>query len=141
MFAALPPVQTATVACAAHVVQVDFSPQRRVIVTSGGTRLAFASFTARSLTSTCRRVPEPRAYTGGGLGPEIRRPLLVRCTSAAPLRIHVNPIVDDNAKRIGSSLQIGTGDPLRVIVSAILKNKGDPYASRIYRAKRYCATR
>jgi hypothetical protein len=135
---ATPPVQTATVACAAHVVRVDFSPRQRVVVTSGGARLAFASFTRRSLSSSCRRVGEPRDYTSAGLGAEIRRPLAVACTLPSAARIHVNPITGEHDNAIGSSLQVGVGNPLRVIVSAILKNRGDPRASRIYVAKRYC---
>ena len=40
---------------------------------------------------------------------------------------------------VGSNLGVGIGAPrLRVIVSAVLKNRGDPYASRVYRARSYC---
>ena len=39
--------------------------------------------------------------------------------------------------KIGSSLSVSSG-PLRVIAAAVLKNKGDPYASTVYRARAYC---
>jgi hypothetical protein len=42
-------------------------------------------------------------------------------------------------KIVGSNLSVGTGGPrLRVIVSAVLENRGDPTASRIYRARSAC---
>jgi hypothetical protein len=40
---------------------------------------------------------------------------------------------------VGSSLIVGIGAPrLRVVASAVLKNKGDPYAPQLYRARAYC---
>jgi hypothetical protein len=103
---------------------------------AAGARLGLASFTERWVSGACRRVSEPRAFVGK-LGPEVRRPLRLHCAASKPIRIRVNPISDDGAV-VGTSFQVGFGDPLQVIASAILKNRGDPYASRIYRDRRYC---
>jgi hypothetical protein len=129
---------TATAVCPVRSFTVSFDPRRSAVVKSGGRVLASATFETRTLGGLCRRVPEPKAFRDGGLGAEIRRPLGVRCAANAPVRVHVNPIRDDRGKIVGTSLQVGIGDPLRVIVSVILKNKGSPYASRIYRARAYC---
>jgi hypothetical protein len=132
-------LRTATVACTTRSFDVSFRPKYHVVVTSGGTELGRASFTTRRLTGVCPRVHEPRNYADGGLGAEIRRRVVLHCTAPRPIRVHVNSIINgDTGAIVGSNLSVGVGDPLRVIMSAILKNKGDPYASRIYRAKRYC---
>jgi len=132
-------VGTGTVACSTSSFQVSFDPKQRVVVTSNGKILASADFTSRSLSSSCRRVAGPKQFVSGGLGSEIRRPLSFRCAASEPIRIHVNPITNEAGKRIGSSLGVGIGSTrMRVIVSAILKNRGDPYASRVYRAAAYC---
>jgi len=133
-------IGTGTVACAMSSFSVSFDPARRVVVTSGDNKvLASASFTARSLGSECKRVAEPKGYADGGLGPEIRKTISFRCAANAPIRIHVNPITDEAGKIVGSNLSVGIGAPrLRVIASAVLKNRGDPYASRVYRARSYC---
>jgi hypothetical protein len=133
-------VGTGTIACSTSSFSISFDPKRRVVVTNGDNEvLASASFTARSLGSVCKRVAEPKGFADGGLGPEIRKAISFRCAANAPIRIHVNPITDEAGKIVGSSLGVGIGAPrLRVIVSAVLKNRGDPYASRVYRAKSYC---
>jgi len=132
-------VGTGTVACATNSFGISFDPKQRVVVTSSGHVLASADFTSRSLGSSCRRVAEPKRFVDGGLGPEIRKAIAFRCAANEPIRIHVNPITNGAGKRIGSSLAVGIGKTrLRVIVSAILKNRGDPYASRVYRAQSYC---
>jgi hypothetical protein len=119
-----------------RAVDVMFDPKTRVVAVAADARLGFASFTERWVSGACRRVPEPRAFVGK-LGPELRRPLRLHCAASKPLRIHVNPIRGDGAV-VGSSFQVGFGDPLQVIASAILKNRGSPYASRIYRDPKYC---
>jgi hypothetical protein len=136
--AGAPALRTATAVCPASSFVVAFDPKRRVVVTSGGHVLGSATFTSRTLGAACRRVPEPKAFRDGGLGAEIRSRLGFRCATTARIRVHVNPIRDDRGAIVGSNLSVGLGDPLRVIVSAVLKNKGDPYASRIYRASEYC---
>ena len=133
-------VGTGTVACSTSSFSISFDPKRRVVVTSDDNKvLASTSFTARSLGSDCKRVAEPKGYADGGLGPEIRKTISFRCAANAPIRIHVNPITDEAGKIVGSNLSVGIGAPrLRVIASAVLKNRGDPYASRVYRARSYC---
>jgi hypothetical protein len=138
--ASAPAVRTATAICSAHAFTIVFDPSRQAVVTDGEHVLASATFTSRVVSSRCRRVPEPKRYVGGGLGPEIRARTSFRCLANKPIRVHVNPIRNDAGAIVGSSLQvgIGTNSRLRVIASAILKNRGNPYASRVYRAAAYC---
>jgi hypothetical protein len=136
--AGAPSLRTATAACPYTSFTVAFDPKRQVVVRGEGRMLASATFTSRTLGAACRRVPEPKAFRDGGLGRELRIRLGFRCATTARIRVHVNPIRDERGAIVGSSLSVGIGDPLRVIVSAVLKNKGDPYASRIYRAAEYC---
>jgi ABC-type amino acid transport system permease subunit len=133
-------VRTGTVACSTNSFAISFDPKQRAVVTSSGQVLATASFTSRSLGSSCRRVSEPKRFSDGGLGAEIRRAISFRCAASQPIRIHVNPITNEAGDKIvGSSLSVGIGTTnLRVIASAVLKNRGDPYASRVYRARSYC---
>jgi hypothetical protein len=133
-------VSTATAVCGTHSFTMAFDPKRRAVVTDGTHVLASVSFTSRSVSSRCRRVAGPKRYLDGGLGAEIRRAISFRCLATKPIRVHVSPIRDDAGAVVGSSLQagIGTDARLRVIASAILKNKGNPYASRVYRAATYC---
>ena len=130
----------ATAVCASRSFTMTFDPKRRAFVTDGAHVLASASFTSRAVSSRCRRVREPKRFLVGGLGPEIRARTSFRCLATRPIRVHVNPIRNDAGAIVGTSLQagIGTDARLRVIASAILKNKGDPYASRVYRAAAYC---
>jgi hypothetical protein len=133
-------VSTATAVCATHSFTMTFDPKRQAVVTDGAHVLASASFTSRAVSSRCRRVAEPKRFVDGGLGPKIRTRTSFRCLANKPIRVHVNPIRNEAGAIVGSSLQvgIGTGARLRVIASAILKNKGNPYASRVYRAATYC---
>ena len=133
-------VSTATAVCATHSFTVSFDPKRQAVVTDGRNVLASATFASRAISSRCRRVPKPKSYLDGGLGSEIRARTTFRCLATKPIRVHVNPIRNDAGAVIGSSLQIGIGSAarLRVIASVILKNKGDPSASRVYRAATYC---
>jgi len=132
-------VGTGTVACSTTSFAISFDPKQRAVVTSSGQVLASASFTSRSLGGACRRIAGPKRFLDGGLGAEIRRAISFRCAASEPIRIHVNPITDEAGKVVGSYLGVGIGTTkLRVIVSAILKNRGDPYASRVYRARSYC---
>jgi hypothetical protein len=133
-------VGTATAVCGTHSFTVSFDPKRKAVVTDGQRVLASATFTSRVISSRCRRIGEPKRYVNAGLGGEIRSSTSFRCLTTKPIRVHVNPIRNDADAVIGSNLVvgIGTASRLRVIVSAILKNKGDPYASRVYRAATYC---
>lgn len=132
------PVRTATAACSATNFTVSFDPARGAVVRSGGRTLASATFRTRSVGASCRRVREPKGFLEGrGLGVAIRYRLGFRCAANRPIRVHVNAIYSRGAI-VGSNLSVGIGDPLRVIVSAVLKKKGDPHASRLYRARAYC---
>lgn len=137
--ASAPAVRTATATCSAHTFTIVFDPSRQVVVRDGAGMLASASFTTRRLSSRCRRQAQPKSFVDGGLGSEIRTRSTFRCLTAQPIRIHVNPIRNGDTGRIsGSDLAVGVGSPFRVVVSAVLKNKGDPRASRVYRAAAYC---
>jgi hypothetical protein len=133
-------VSTATAVCASRSFTMAFDPKRQAVVSDGTRVLASASFTSRAVSGSCRRVPAPKRYVGGGLGAPIRARTSFRCLANKPIRVHVNPIRNDAGAIVGSSLQVGIGTDarLRVIASAILKNKGDPQASRVYRAAAYC---
>ena len=117
-----------------------FDPKRQAVVNDGAHVLASASFTSRTISSRCRRVAEPKRMVSAGLGGEIRGRTSFRCLTTQPIRVHVNPIRNDAGAIVGSSFQVGIGTDasLHVIASAILKNKGNPYASRVYRAATYC---
>ena len=138
--AGAPAVSTATAVCGTHSFTMTFDPKRQASVSDGVHVLASVSFTSRTISSRCRRVAEPKRYVGGGLGSPIRARTSFRCLASKPIRVHVNPIRNDAGAIVGSSLQvgIGTASRLRVIASAILKNKASPYASRVYRAAAYC---
>ena len=133
-------IGTATAVCGTHTFTIAFDPKRRAVVTDGQHVLASVTFASRAVSSRCRRVPGPRRYLDGGLGREIRRKASFRCQTTRPIRVHVNPIRDDRDAIVGSNLSVGIGTAtrLRVIASAILKNKGDPYAPHAYRAAAYC---
>jgi hypothetical protein len=133
-------VSWATAVCSTHSFTMAFDPKRKAVVTDGAHVLASASFTSRAVSSRCRRVAGPRRFLDGGLGAEIRARTSFRCLTTRPIRVHVNPIRNEAGAIVGSSLQVGIGTDarLRVIASAILKNKGNPYASRVYRAATYC---
>jgi hypothetical protein len=133
-------VGTATAVCGTRAFTMAFDPKARAVVTDGQHVLATVTFASRAISSRCRRVAEPKRLTDGGLGGEIRMKVSFRCQATRPIRIHVNPIRNDRNAIVGSSLSVGIGTAtrLRVIASAILKSKGNPYASRVYRAAAYC---
>lgn len=135
-------VGTATAACPTRTVAVSFDPKRNVVIGDGLRTIASASFTGATISSRCRRVAQPRGFVDGGLGTVNRTRTSFRCLSARPIRIHVNPIRNgDTGKRVGTALQVGIATArgrLRVIVSAVLKDRGDPRASRLYSAAAFC---
>ena len=131
-------VGTATAVCATHSFTMTFDPKRQAVVTDGERVLASISFTSRAVSTRCRRVAEPKRYVYSGLGSAIRARTSFRCLANKPIRVHVNPIRGATNAVVGSNLVVGIGSPLRVIASAILKNKGNPSASRVYRAATYC---
>ena len=135
-----PPRGLANAVCPTRTFNVAFDPTRQVVVTAGERRLASATFGRRTISSRCRRAGEPRVVASGRLGPGIYTRTAFRCTATKPIRIRTHAIVNGDTGGIaGSVLLVGVGSPrFRVIVSVVLKNKGDPKASRIYRAAAYC---
>jgi hypothetical protein len=140
--AANSPPRTQTAACPTRSFTVSFDPTKQVVVADGaGHRLASASFTAAGISRRCRRLGEPKGFVNAGLGAEFRGRTGFRCAASQPIRIHVNPIRNGTTGgRAGSWLGVGLGvdGRFRTIVSAVLKNKGSRYASRVYRARDYC---
>jgi hypothetical protein len=134
------PAPQTTAVCAAHSFTMAFDPKRRAVVTDGTHVLASVSFRSRAVSSGCRRVATPKRYDARGLGASIRGRTSFRCLANEPIRVHVNPIRNGSGAIVGGNLVVGIGTDarLRVIASAVLKNKGDPYASRVYRAATYC---
>jgi hypothetical protein len=135
-----PPRGLVNAVCPTRTFNVAFDPTRQVIVTAGERPLASATFSRRAISGRCRRVREPGAVVSGRLGAGIYARTAFRCMATKPIRIRTHAIVNGDTGGIaGSVLLVGIGSPrFRVIVSAVLKNKGDPKASRIYRAAAYC---
>src|ERR687887_295550 len=85
-------VSTATAVCTTHSFMMAFDPKRQAVVSDGTHVLASASFTSRAVGSSCRRVPGPKRFVNGGLGPKILARTSFRCLATQPIRVHVNPI-------------------------------------------------
>jgi hypothetical protein len=131
----------ATSSCTTRRFAFQFDPKKSAKVVDR-TTLGFASFGSRwvATTAPCRRAAQPRVYRDTPLR-ETRGAVRLRCTSPRPIKIHVNGIVNGDSStgaRIGNTIVVGFGEPLTVIVSAVLKNKGDPNATSIYTAAGYC---
>jgi len=130
--------------CDATSLRVSFDPSSSVSVTSGDATLATATFTARNVSEDCELVPgAPRTtaqgspYDSDSLAEGIYRRAEFDCTVAGA-RFDLHPIFNaDIGRNDGSVLLVLDGK--RIVVSAVLKNKGDPRASRVYHAPRYCA--
>jgi hypothetical protein len=60
------------------------------------------------------------------------------CTTSKPVRVAVHAIFDGDhpGRTLGSLLTLSVGRA--TILGAVLQNKGDPNASRVYRAARFC---
>jgi hypothetical protein len=130
--------------CDSKAVQVTFDPAESVTVAAGGVELATATFTERRVSEDCDVVPgAPRTtmkgspYDGESLGEGIYRRAELECSVAGGVRIDVHPIFNANVGRNDGSVLLVV-DGRTIVVSAVLKNKGDPQASRVYHAPRYC---
>jgi hypothetical protein len=140
-------LENGAVKCEQRIVRVLFDPRADVVVEADGGRLAYASFTERKVGRDCavvREGPAPNAmekspYRDGGLGAATyRRTVELTCTADEPFGIDVHPIFEGNTDaNDGSTLLVLVGDS--IVVSAILKSKGDPKGSRIYHASKVCA--
>ncbi len=147
---AMEPVTNATadldvqvVSCAAGTFRVVFDPARRVTVTRGGRQVAVASFRTRSADGACgdaarRKTLPPATTSEARLGAGIRRRVELECAMSRPVQLTVHAILDGNhpGKIVGSTLALQTAQT--TIVAAVLKNQGDPNASRVYRAPAFC---
>lgn len=131
----------ATSSCTTRSFTFQFDPAKIAKVV-GRTTIGFASFGSRwvATTAPCRRAAHPRVYRETPLR-ESRAAVRLHCTSPRPIKVHVNGIVNGDTTTktpIGNTIVVGFGEPLTVIVSAVLKNKGDPNATSIYTAPGYC---
>jgi hypothetical protein len=132
------------VACDLTSVHVSFDPAARVSVTAADTTLASATFDDRRASADCevdpgavRTTMESTPYDSTALSEGLYRRAEFDCRVAGGVRIDMHPIFNANIGRNdGSTLLVLDG--MRVVVSAVLKNKGDPRASRVYHAPRYC---
>jgi hypothetical protein len=130
------------VSCAPGTFHVVFDPARRATLTRAGRQVAFASFRARSADGACgraaRRETLPRATSEARLGAGIYRRVQLECTVTRPVQVIVHAILDGNhpGKIAGSTLGLQTAKT--TVFGAVLKNQGDPNASRIYRAPAFC---
>jgi len=127
---------TATVACTATRFTVAFDPARGVTVGSGGGVLATVTYTSARLSPACHAVAAPKGLLDDALGLESRRRITLDCKAGSRIRLHVNRIREAGLAS-GTSITIGTGDPLRAVVSAVVKHPQSK-ASRLYRAARGC---
>jgi hypothetical protein len=130
-----------TALCDVRTFTISFNPNKSTVVSSHQVELVRISFDAFRLRASCRRIASPRAYRHIALT-KIRRHAIRRCTAPRPIKIHLNSIINgdsDKKERIGNAVVVGFGEPLTIVASAILKNKGDPLASSLYSSRRYCA--
>jgi hypothetical protein len=127
---------TATVACTATRFTVAFDPARGVTVRSGDASLATVTYTGAKLSPACRAVAAPKGFLDDALGLEARKRITLDCKAGSRIRMHVNRIREAGLAS-GTSITIGTGDPLRAVVSAVVKHPQSK-ASRLYRAARGC---
>jgi hypothetical protein len=81
---------------------------------------------------------ERSPYTDVGLRERgIYAPAEFDCRVPAGVSIDVHPILNGNTGRYdGSNVLLLDGKA--IVLAAVLENKGDPRASRIYHAPRYC---
>ena len=124
---------TATVACMATRFTVVFDPARGVTVRSGSGVLATVTYTAAKLSPACHTVAAPKGFLDDALGLESRKRITLDCKASSRIRLHVNRIREAGLAS-GTSVTIGTGDPLRAVVSAVVKHP-QSNSSRLYRAR------
>jgi hypothetical protein len=130
--------------CDSRTVRVDFDPATKVTVKAGDASLAMATFTERQVSEDCSPVPDaPRTtmesspYDDRLLAKPVYRRAAVDCDVSRGVRIYVHPIFNaDVGRNSGSVLLLVDGTT--IVVSAVLKHKGDRLANRVYHAPRYC---
>ena len=134
------------VECDVRAVTVRFDPRAAVFVEADDSALAVATFEERSVSKDCTAVRKGRwtdadgGYDDAGVGAPVRERITLRCEPPPPLGIDVHPIYGGTeAVTLGSNLLVLSGSERDIVLSAVLKNEGDPQASRIYHVARYCA--
>jgi hypothetical protein len=130
------PTFRANVRCEGTSFRVAFDPTDGVTMTSGGQTIASASFDHRGVDDGCVAVEESQS-SDALLGAGVYKRLTLECAVPAKPVVQVHPIVDDRAAVVGSVLGVAAPGP-GFVVSAVLKNRGDPAASRVYFAEKYC---
>jgi hypothetical protein len=130
--------------CGASTVRVEFDPTSGVAVKTPDGALAAATFTQRQVNEDCSSVPgaprttmESSPYDDDLLAKPIYGRAELECTVAGGVRIDLHPIFNANIGRNDGSVLL-IADGVKLVVSSVLKNKGDPRASRVYHAPRYC---
>ena len=124
-----------SVRCAAKALRVEFDPRARVVVTSGGTRLAAATFTSHGLNDRCRHVPHT-CCDHEGPGVIVYSQLRLRCVLGQRAEISVQAIVNEARRRVGTNVVVAVrGQPM---VSALLKHRGEARASSLWFATPWC---
>jgi hypothetical protein len=128
----------AVVRCDAESVRLTFDPAESAQVESEGRILAVATFTTRRLSTDCEAgINEPDRWTSATERQGLYRRAAFACRVESDVGIHVHPILNaDKNRNDGSVLLVLDGDT--IVASAVLKNKGDPNASRIYHAPSSC---
>jgi hypothetical protein len=133
--------------CAAGTLVVSFDPALHAIVRRDGDEIAFASFRERraespSCESTSSETLAPLGYDDSQLAVGTYRRVELECRPTQPVEIVVHAIFDGDhpGKIVGSALVLATGTRAKkvTILSAVVKNQGDPQASRVYRAPSSC---
>jgi hypothetical protein len=130
--------------CGASAIRVEFDPTAGVTVKTGDGALAAATFTQRRVSEDCSLVPgaprttmEESPYDDDLLAKPIYRRAELECMVAGGVRIDLHPIFNANIGRNDGSVLL-IADGMTIVVSSVLKNKGDPLANRVYHAPRYC---
>ena len=132
--------------CDSTAVRVSFDPTTSVRVAAGDAELATATFTERRVSNACdviRGAPRTTAqrspYDADLLGEGVYRRVQLDCAVSGGVRIYVHPIFNTDIERNDGSVLLLVDGRTTIVLSAVLKNKGDPLASRVYHAPRYCA--
>jgi hypothetical protein len=141
-------IESAT--CPPGSFEFAFDALKGAVVTTNGSRLAFASYSTRAITGSCTPIPQIdiNSYSDALLDPTARyRAANVVCTAPAGFNVDVHPIVvfDEQGTRTpeldGTNLivSVGAAEKSEIIVSAVLKNRDEGLrASRLYYAPKYC---
>ena len=127
-----------TVACDADAVRISFDPAKAVEIAAGDRTLATATFEERRVSADCEPIGGTFDEYDDGVRPQgVYRAVELECRIANGARIRVNRILNlDTGRYDGSSLSVADGE--RIVAAAVLKNEGDPKASRIYTAPQSC---